>query len=110
MAFHPIMAEDELWDGEMCGHVLAGKKVLLVRLEGRYYAYEDRCAHLGVALSSGRLEGHVLTCNAHHYQYYARTGLGINPRRCVLPRFDVKVEAGQVLVDPAERTDGDDRD
>ena len=102
MTFHPAMAEDELWDGEMQGRVLGGRKVLLVRIDGRFYAYEDRCAHLGVALSSGKLDGHVLTCSAHHYQYDARTGAGINPRRCVLPRFPVKVEAGQVLVDTAE--------
>jgi toluene monooxygenase system ferredoxin subunit len=99
MAFHPVMAEDELWDGEMRGQVLAGRKVLVVRLDGQFYAYEDRCAHLGVPLSSGRLDGHVLTCSAHHYQYDARTGTGINPRRCSLSRFSVRVEGGQVLVD-----------
>jgi toluene monooxygenase system ferredoxin subunit len=108
MVFHPVVAEDDLWDGEMQGHVLFGRKLLLVRLGGRFYAYEDRCAHLGVALSSGKLEGHVLTCSAHHYQYDVRTGAGINPRRCALPRFRVKIEAGQVLVDPTEREIGDD--
>ena len=107
MAFHPVMAEDELWDGEMRGQVLAGRKVLVLRIDGHFYAYEDRCAHLGVALSAGRLDGHVLTCSAHHYQYDARTGAGINPRRCALPRFDVKVEAGQVLVDAEGTASGD---
>jgi len=96
------MAEDELWDGEMRSQVLAGRKVLVLRIGGHFHAYEDRCAHLGVALSSGRLDGHVLTCSAHHYQYDARTGAGINPRRCALQRFLVKVEAGQVLVDPEQ--------
>lgn len=108
MAFHPVMAANELWDGEMRGHVLAGRKLLVVRLDGCFYAYEDRCAHLGALLSSGKLEGHVLTCSAHHYQYDARTGAGINPRRCALPRFHVKVEAGQVMVDPAQGVERDD--
>jgi toluene monooxygenase system ferredoxin subunit len=100
MAFHRVIAADELWDGEMLGQIVAGRKLLLVRLGERVCAYADRCAHLGVELSSGKLEGHVLTCSAHHYQYDARTGQGINPRRVALSRFAVKIESGQILVDP----------
>jgi toluene monooxygenase system ferredoxin subunit len=102
MSFQRVLALDELWDGEMLSQVVGGKKLLLLKLDGRVCAYADRCAHLGVALSSGKLEGHVLTCSAHLYQYDARTGLGINPRRVALTRYEVKVEAGQILVD----TDG----
>jgi toluene monooxygenase system ferredoxin subunit len=99
MAFQEVIADGELWDGEMLGRVVAGKKLLLLKLDGRVCAYADRCAHLGVALSAGRLEGHVLTCSAHLYQYDARTGLGINPRRVALTRYEVKVEGGRILVD-----------
>jgi toluene monooxygenase system ferredoxin subunit len=99
MAFQRVMTDGELWDGEMLGRVVAGEKLLLLKLDGRVCAYADRCAHLGVALSAGKLEGHVLTCSAHHYQYDARTGLGINPRRVALTRYEAKVEDGQILVD-----------
>jgi toluene monooxygenase system ferredoxin subunit len=99
MSFQRVMALDELWDGEMLSRVVAGKKLLLLKLDGRVCAYADRCAHLGVALSTGKLEGHVLTCSAHLYQYDARTGLGINPRRVALTSYPIKVESGQVLVD-----------
>ena len=97
---------DALWDGEMRGYVVAGRKVLLVKLEAGLFAYEDRCAHLGVALSTGKLEGDVITCSAHHYQYCARTGAGINPRSVCLRKFAVAAEDGWALVDvdaPAER-------
>jgi toluene monooxygenase system ferredoxin subunit len=101
------MAADELWDGEMLGQVVAGKKLLLVKVGGQVCAFADRCAHLGVALSSGKLEGHVLTCRAHLYQYDARTGAGINPRRAALECYAVKIEGGQILVDvDAERRAG----
>ncbi|HEY3493539.1 MAG TPA: Rieske (2Fe-2S) protein, partial [Polyangiaceae bacterium] len=67
MSFHALLPEDELWTGEMRGFVVAGRRVLVLRTEGGVFAYEDRCAHLGVPLSQGTLKGSVLTCSAHHY-------------------------------------------
>jgi toluene monooxygenase system ferredoxin subunit len=99
MAARRVVAASELWDGEMRGYEVAGRKVLLVKLQGRLYAYEDRCAHLGVALSQGRIDDEVITCSAHHYQYDARTGRGINPRAVCLRSFGVAIEDGWVAVD-----------
>jgi toluene monooxygenase system ferredoxin subunit len=108
MAFRRVMALAELWQGEMVAHVVDGKKVLLLRLdEGAapgVHAFEDRCAHLGVALSQGRLDGTTLTCSAHHYQYDARTGQGVNPKNLCLVAFACKVEHGDVLVDVSQAT------
>ena len=87
MAFRPIIAAAELWDGDMIARRVDGQDVLLVRLNGVVYAYENRCAHQGVALSEGRLDGHVLTCRAHHWQYDVRVGSGINPATACLRRF-----------------------
>lgn len=44
------------------------------RLEGALYALEDRCPHAGVALSTGPLEGTVLTCPGHGSQFDVCTG------------------------------------
>jgi toluene monooxygenase system ferredoxin subunit len=93
------LATDELWIGEMRGLSLNGRRVLVVRTEEGYAAFEDRCAHLGVRLSEGALSGCVLTCRAHHYQYDARDGQGINPKSVRLARFPVEVTEGAVLVD-----------
>jgi len=99
MAFSPIIAAAELWDGDTIARRVEGLDVLLVRLNGFVYAYENRCAHQGVALSEGRLEGNVLTCRAHHWQYDVRFGSGINPATACLRCFAVKVEDGTVFVD-----------
>ena len=89
---------DDLWDGEMRGYVVAGTRVLLVRLDGAVCAYEDRCAHLGVPLSEGTLHEGVITCRAHQYEYDARTGAGINPRNVCLKRIVCDVQGGEVFV------------
>jgi toluene monooxygenase system ferredoxin subunit len=99
MAFVRAAELADLWDGEMISRVVGGRKVLLVRLGDEIRAFEDRCAHLGVALSEGTLERGVITCSAHHYQYDARTGQGVNPRAVCLSRYPVRVEAGTILVE-----------
>jgi toluene monooxygenase system ferredoxin subunit len=88
---------EELWIGEMKGVVVRGRRVLVLRLEEGVFAYEDRCAHLGVPLSEGTLEAGVLTCRAHHFQYDARTGAGINPRDVRLSPVPLRVDAGRIV-------------
>jgi toluene monooxygenase system ferredoxin subunit len=96
---------DLVWQGEKAGVVVQGRAVLLVNVEGEICAYEDRCRHKGVKLSEGRLDGAVLTCAAHGWQYDARTGRGINPEGIELPRYVVKVEGNDVFVDLPEGAD-----
>ena len=79
--------------------IVAGRKVLLVRLDGEVLAYEDRCAHLGLPLSAGRLDGASLICPAHEWEYDLRTGRGVNPATVCLKSYLVKIEGDQILVD-----------
>jgi len=81
--------------------VVAGTKLLLVRAGGRISAYEDRCAHLGLPLSGGRLQGLSLICPAHEWEYDACTGRGLNPATACLKSFPVTIDGGQILVELA---------
>jgi toluene monooxygenase system ferredoxin subunit len=76
-----------------------GARLVMVRLGDDVHAYADRCAHLGFALSEGLLEGKILTCAAHHWQYDASTGCGVNPPTARLVRYPVRIEQGQIYVE-----------
>jgi toluene monooxygenase system ferredoxin subunit len=105
MSFGKAATLDDLWIGEKLGVSVGGRAVLLVNVEGAVCAYEDRCRHKGIALSLGKLEGHVLTCSVHGWIYDARTGAGINPASAQLPCFPVKIEGNDILVDVAGSED-----
>jgi toluene monooxygenase system ferredoxin subunit len=107
MAFKKVATVDDLWSGEMLGFVLTGRKVLLINLDGTIYAYEDKCAHLGVPLSNGHLRGAHLTCRAHQCEYDLCTGRGCNPATVRLRTFAVKVDHGDILVDVASASSED---
>ena len=99
MAFVPVLAASLLPPGRMAGVRVGELKVLLVNIAGVVYAYEDRCAHQQVELSDGQLEGTILTCWAHQWQYDVVRGVGVNPEPVAMRRFAARVEGGQVLVD-----------
>jgi toluene monooxygenase system ferredoxin subunit len=89
-----------LWDGEMVGLRVDGVPVLIVNTGGVFRAYRDACAHLGVPLSQGTLEGTTLTCRAHCWTYDVTTGGGVNPPVACLRKVRLEVRDGYVFVDP----------
>lgn len=103
MTFLKAAKKEELWNGEMKGVLLNGQPVLLVHVEGKIYAYEDRCAHQGVPLSEGKLEGKRLICRAHHWEYDIGEGMGSNPLGARLRSYAVKLEGEEIWVDLEQR-------
>lgn len=99
MTAHRVGSLAELWSGDLVTVRVACTSLLVVRLGDEVHAYHDRCAHLGVALSEGTLEGCVLTCSAHHWQYDVTTGHGINPAKARLVRYPVRIEDGVIYVE-----------
>ena len=105
MSYQPVAPVDSLWPGEMLGAVVGSAKVLLVNLDGTIHAYENRCAHRGALLSSGRLSGHILTCSAHEWCYDACTGRGVNPATARLRRFPIQIDNGFIFVDVSHESE-----
>ena len=73
--------------------------ILLLKIDGRFHAYQGRCPHQGAALMDGDLEGELLTCAAHRWQFDATTGQGVNPASARLKRFPVHIVERRVLID-----------
>jgi toluene monooxygenase system ferredoxin subunit len=99
VSFVEVLAEDELWIGEMRAINVGPHRVLLLRTEHGVHAYADRCPHLGFPLSRGTLERGTLTCSAHHHQFDACTGRGKNPANAQLAIIAVACRHGKILVD-----------
>lgn len=51
-----------------------GRSMLLARVGSQYYAVENRCSHLPLPLSGGKLEECVITCPFHNSRFDVRTG------------------------------------
>ena len=80
--------------------VVAGDRVCaLFNVEGEYHALDGVCPHQGGPLGKGCLEGTIVTCPWHGWQFDVCTGqsqLSPSLRQPVLP---VRVEGDAILVD-----------
>ncbi len=60
--------------GKLVGRMAGAQPIVLVNVDGRVCALEDRCAHEEYPLSDGELEGGDLVCIYHGARYDACTG------------------------------------
>ena len=83
----------ELAEGQMAAVKNGDKHILFAKVEGKIYAFNNRCPHKGFPLHKGTLEGHTLTCAYHGGQFDVRSGACVKHPYATYPcmRFEVAV-------------------
>jgi NADPH-dependent 2,4-dienoyl-CoA reductase/sulfur reductase-like enzyme/nitrite reductase/ring-hydroxylating ferredoxin subunit len=90
---------DDLKDGEMKAIDAGEAKVLLARVNGSFHAVGATCTHYGAPLEEGALCGARIICPWHHASFDVKTGDLLEPPAFdALPRYEVRVEGGRVIV------------
>ncbi|MGC8779278.1 MAG: Rieske (2Fe-2S) protein [Anaerolineae bacterium] len=76
-----------------------GIEVVVVNLDGSFYAMENVCTHDGGPLGEGKLEGCQLICPRHGARFDVRTGAALTmPAVEPAPTYEVRVEGDEILV------------
>ena len=80
-----------------------GLEVAVFRTEANeVFALLDRCPHKGGPLSQGIVFGSSVACPLHNWTIGLCDGQAAAPDEGCTPRFQVKVEDGQVFLDAEE--------
>lgn len=66
--------------------------------EGRAYALDDRCPHLGFPLHRGSVECGLVTCHWHHARFDLSTGGTLDPFADDARAYPVLIEDGDVFL------------
>lgn len=74
MSWHRVEGLDELRERGMCPVHVGGRDVCVVLRDGEMHAFDDACPHRQWPLHLGSLDGNVLTCRAHTWQWDVRDG------------------------------------
>lgn len=75
-----------------------GKEIAIFNVEGEFHAIDNTCRHRGGPLGEGVLDGSIVTCPWHHWQYNVATGASpVNPQIKV-DTYEVKVEGNEIKV------------
>ena len=75
-----------------------GRALALFNVDGAFYALDNVCLHRGGPVGEGDLDGRVVTCPWHGFQYDVTTGRNVFDPEVGLETFSVRVEDGDVLV------------
>ncbi len=93
----------DLQDGEMTTVLVGGKKVLLAKVDGQFYAAAARCPHWGGPLPEGTLHGPRLLCPWHKSVFDVRNGDLLEPPALDgIAAFRVRIDGEDVYVDRSE--------
>ena len=72
--FVTVAETSEIPPGQMKEVDLNGQRVLVVNVDGRYYAIDATCTHRGGPLAEGELKDDVVTCPWHRGGFNVQTG------------------------------------
>lgn len=75
-----------------------GTEVALFNIGGKFYAINNTCVHRGGPLGEGMVDGNVVTCPWHGWQYDVKTGKGVSNPNAQVASYKAKVEGDDVLV------------
>ena len=78
-----------------------GREILVVNLDGNFYAMDDTCTHSGASLSEGKLDGSKVICGWHAAEFDCKTGkLEKFPAKINdLESYKVSIESDEVVVE-----------
>jgi nitrite reductase/ring-hydroxylating ferredoxin subunit len=80
------------------GHVIA-----LFTAEGRIFAVDNRCPHMGFPLDRGTISDCILTCHWHHARFDLSSGGTFDQWADDVRVYPVRTLDGEILIDLAER-------
>lgn len=88
--FIRVADTSELKAGKTKKVTIDGIAVLLVNVEGKFYAIDSICPHYGGDLSEGILQGKILTCPVHGAKFDVTDGKVVSPPIEALGRPDIE--------------------
>lgn len=100
MAFYPLERLHRLYDGYAQAFNVNGQSLLLIQSGSRTHIVANRCPHMNSPLTHAQIEGDIIRCPLHRFEYCLSSGLPAKaPAGGKLQGFAVAYEGNQVGVD-----------
>ena len=99
MPFIKVGTIDALPAGSVMEAEVGGNTYAICNLGGELSAFEGVCPHAGGPLGQGNLDGNLLICPWHGWEYDCRTGANGYDESVKLAKYPVKVDGDDILID-----------
>lgn len=99
MAFALAAQQADIPEGQIREFRVNGKAVAIANVAGKLFAINSVCLHHGGPLGEGDLEGSVVSCPWHGWQYDVTTGKLVQEPTSSVQCYAVEVRDGAIFVD-----------
>ena len=96
--FVKVASTTDLKPGSAMSVVVNGVDIALYNVGGKIYATSNTCVHQGGPLGDGVLDGEVISCPWHMWEYNVCTGEKVGNSAIKLPTYPVEIEGTDVKV------------
>ena len=96
--FEVVLHKDALPEGELVEIIIGGKAIAVAKFEGSFYAIDNACPHADGPLGEGELNGPVVKCPYHGWEFDVRDGNCLTATKCKVTSFAVQVVDEAVCV------------
>jgi nitrite reductase (NADH) small subunit len=99
MAFVRAGKVGELAVGHITELQVEGKAVAVANVGGKIYAISNTCLHRGGPLGEGTLEGQIVTCPWHGWQFDVTNGKAVENPATGVACYPVEVRGEDIFID-----------
>jgi nitrite reductase (NADH) small subunit len=99
MGFVRAVKVAELPAGSVREFQIEGKAIALANVGGKIYAINNTCLHRGGPLGQGQLEGKVVTCPWHGWEYDVTDGKAVQNAEAAVDCYRIEVRGEDIFVD-----------
>ena len=96
--FVKVASTSDLKPGTAMTVAVNGIDIALYNVGGKIYATDNTCVHQGGPLGEGVLEGEVISCPWHMWEYNVCTGEKVGNSSIKLSTYPVEVEGTDIKV------------
>lgn len=93
----------ELPPGTVREFQIEGRAVALANVDGKVYAINNTCLHRGGPLGQGILEGKVVTCPWHGWQFDVTSGNAVQNPKAAVDCYRAEVRGVDIFVDLGQK-------
>lgn len=94
-----VAGPNDIPNGEGREFVVAGRIVAVFQVDGSFYAMDGICPHAGGPLAKGKINGGVVTCPWHGWQFNVSTGRHCLNNQLTQPTFPVILDGDNLWIE-----------
>lgn len=91
--------QDEIPPGQCREFIVAGRAIAVFNVDGSFHAIDSVCPHKKGPLAEGPLEGRIVTCPWHGWEFDVTTGQLLHDEKIRITCYRLQIEGNDILIE-----------